>query len=127
MAEFQRQQKRYLYFGAAYYASLHCKPCTHPASILKKEPGVRDRDINGLTDKRTERSEARSPGQRHTSHCTDHRSEMVEGAQDEAARSTSGEKGVVTNYREIDSRLAHQLPGQPAEGHTPHHPVDKLS
>ena len=73
------------------------KPCTHPASILKKEPGVRDRDINGLKDKRTVRPEARSAGQHRTIHRTDHRSEMAEGAQDKAASSTSGGKGAVPN------------------------------
>ena len=30
---------------------------------------IRDKDINGLTDKRTLRSEARSPGQHRSSHC----------------------------------------------------------
>ena len=29
--------------------------------------------------------------------------------------------------RGIDIRLAHPLPGKPAEGHAPHSPFDKLS
>ena len=33
----------------------------------------------------------------------------------------------VTSYGGIDIRLAHQLPGKPAEEYTPHHPLDKLS
>lgn len=40
--------------------------------------------------------------------------------------SPRGEKEA-TNYEEIDTKLAHQLPGKPAEKQALHHPFDKLS
>ena len=49
-------------------------------------------------------------------------------AADMAANSLPGGGGGYQLVTEgIDIRLAHQLPGKPAEDHAPHHPSDKLS
>lgn len=38
-----------------------------------------------------------------------------------------GSEGIYQLAKEIDVRLAHQLPGKPAEEHAPYGPFDKLS
>ena len=100
-----------------------CKACTCPAAIAKKEPGVSNRDINGLMDM----------GSLHVW------SKVLEGhpmcgansRQDMAAVFALGEGkegsggGGWPIIGGIDVRLVHQLPGKLAEGHAPHSPFDK--
>ena len=98
-------------------AGLQGRTC--PASKLKKEPGVRDRDIHGLMDGGAYVSEARSWSD--TPPCA------VDGGQDMAAVCAGGGGWVLPVIGEIDVRLAHWLPGKSAEGQAPHHPYDSLS
>ena len=58
-------------------ASLNCKPCTHPASIPKKELGVSNWAISGLMDGGSFTSEARFWS--HTPMC------VADGQQDKVA------------------------------------------
>lgn len=48
----------------------------------------------------------------------------ADGWQDKAAVNAGGRLPII---KEIDLRLATQLPGKPAEEHTPHRPLDKLA
>ena len=36
-------------------------------------------------------------------------------------------RGETASHRGVDVRWAHRLPGKPTEGHTPHHPFDKIT
>ena len=53
---------------------------------------------------------------------------MADSRQDMAEVQGAGAvEGKVTCYGGTDVRLAHPLPGKPAEGHVPHSPFDKPS
>ena len=98
-------------------------PCSPPSPGLiqlqttEKEPGVRDRDVNGLTEGGAYLSDVKSWS--NTPPC------VVHGRQDMVAV-FAGVRGALPVTGEIDVRLTHWLPGKPAEGHTRHHPYDKL-
>ena len=74
------------------------KACACPASRLKKESGISNRDINGFMDGRAYMPEARSWGD--TPPCAAH------GRQDIVAVFAGGWGGI-TSYRGIDIRWAH--------------------
>ena len=95
------------------------KPCTCPASRLKKKPRVSNRDINSLMDWGAYTSEARSWSD--TPLC------VAEGRQDLAAVLAPQGEGRLPFIGGIDVRLVHQLPGKPEEEPTPHLPFEKLS
>ena len=90
------------------------KPCTCPASRLKKEPGVSNRDISGLTDR----------GILHVWSKVLERHPTICGRWQDRATVSQGQ-GEVTSYRGDYISLAHWLPGKSAEGHTPRLPFDK--
>ena len=107
------------------------RPYSGPATGLEKAPGDRDRDINDLLDRETYKSEAKSWS--NAPPCT-------------ADRQISGwlagwlagwllghfrqQRWLLQKRRKFpfvggtDVRLAHQLPGRPAEEHT--HPLHPL-
>ena len=92
-----------------------CKPFNCPASRCK-EHRVSKRDISGLLDrgfylhqKQESSTETHSYGW-----------QMAGWPWQESSLS---EEGIVTE--EIDTRMAHWLPGKPAEEHNPHCPFDK--
>ena len=92
-----------------------CRHCTCLASRLKKEPGVSNGGISGVTDGGADVSGARSWN--NTQPCTS------ESGQDVAAVFAPGGKGRLPVIGGVDLRLAHRLPGKPAEAHTPHLPL----
>ena len=96
-----------------------CKPCTCPSLGLKKEPGVRDRDVSGLMDGGSYMSEARCWSD--TSLC------RADDWQDRAASLAPKGRGRLPVIGGIDGRLAHRLPGKQTEGPAPHCSFDKLS
>ena len=86
--------------------------CFCPASRLKKVPRVSDRDLSGLMDGGSYRSEARAWSD--TPLC------VVHSGQDVAAAFAMGAaegREVVNIIEGIGISLAHQLPGKPAQGH----------
>ena len=83
------------------------KACTSPASRPKKEPGVSDRDINGLTDGGAYLSGARSWSD--TPPCAANSEQDGSGLRSRVGRE-------IASYRGTASRCAHWLPGKPAEG-----------
>lgn len=91
---------------------LGCTPQACPASRRKEEPGVSDRDIDGLMDGGGYMPEARS--WKYTPLC------VADCGQDVAAVFVPGVAG---GYQL--QGLAHRLPGKPAEGHTRHRTFDK--
>ena len=81
-----------------------CKLCTFPASRLKREPRVSDRDMNGLLDRGSYKTEAKGPGA--TPHC--------DSRQDMAANFATCGRRRLPFIGGIDVRLPQQLPGKPA-------------
>ena len=95
--------------GCTFWASwVHTCPNSRP----KKEPGVCNRNINGLMHRGSYKSEAKSWS--NTPLCT------TDGSQDMVAvlapRGAGGWLQEVTVSEGSDVRLAHWLPGKPAEG-----------
>ena len=91
-----------------------CKPYTCPASRLKKEAGVGERDFSGLMHGEAHTSEAKSWSS--TPLCA------VDGrwwaGQGKNLHHSVGGWGRLLVIEGIDIRLAHHLPGKSAEEHT---------
>ena len=94
-----------------------CKPCTCPASRPREEPGIGDRDINGLMDGGTYTSKAKS--------WSNTPLRAAGGGQDMAVIFATRGRGRVPVIGGNDIKLAYRLPGKPAERRTPHSPFDK--
>lgn len=93
------------------------KPCAWSASRLNKEPGVRDRDFNGLMNGESYTSEATSWS--NIPPCA-----PDDGQKMEAVFAPRG-KGEIASYSENYIRLALWLPGKLAEGYASHCPLVK--
>ena len=84
-----------------------------PSPETKGRAGVSNRDISALKDGGAYTSEARPcGGTRRATVCSRRRAGC-------GSLCYQGEREV-TSYRGTDGRLAHRLPGKPAEGHAPH-------
>ena len=95
-----------------------CKPGTCPASRPKTELSVGNRHMNGLIDEGSYMSEARS--------WSNTPPYAADRGQDVAAVFAPRGRGRLPVTEGIDIRLAHGLPGKPAED-VPHCPFGKLS
>ena len=98
-----------------------CQACACPASRLKKEPGVGDRDVSGFMNGGAYRSEARSWSD------IPPRSDSRQQRAEQGGRLRDGERGGYQLRGELTSGCLCWLPGKLAEGHAPHRPFDKLS
>ena len=103
-----------------------CKACARPTPRQKEEPGVGGRDTYGFTGwgAYTQLPEA---GSWSCLHCVP-LTERLSGWQDTVAVvAPTGGTGHLPITGGTDIRLAHRLPGKPAEGHAPHRLFDKRS
>ena len=115
-----------------FWGCVLCKPALQalcsPSFNTEERAWIRDRDINGLTDKRTLRSEARSPGQHRSSHCAPTTAPRWRRAcRTKRHAPLLGKRGRLLIKGKLTAGWLISYQGNQQRGHTPHHTVDKLS
>ena len=107
-----------MHSGRMFHGTLQaCRPCSGPASRLKKELRDSDRDINGLLDRGSSyKSEAMGPG------VMPHHVQWTTGRTEQQSLLLKGEGGYTLEGVSISWLISYQ--GNQQLGHVPYSPSD---